>query len=118
MDPRSRCSRDPQVAALRHSILVDHNEIFGMNHIEKVTEQEGIDVSAVTRQSTIGNTQEGELVIQSEGGVKGAVVRKQKKQMYVEPLHEIMQNAVLVQSEVMDEIALSPVNQSFRNITS
>ena len=105
MDPRLRCSRDPQVAALRHSILTDDNEKFGMNDIEKVTEQEGIDISAVSRQSTIGIAKEGESVIQSiKKGVKGADQRKQRKQMYVEPLKEIMQKAVVVQGEVMDEI--------------
>ena len=77
MDPRFRCSRDPQVAALRHSILADENGQFGVNQIEKVTEQEGIDISVVTRQSTIDDAEEGELMIQAiKEGVKGAVERK------------------------------------------
>ena len=105
IDSRFGCSRDPQVAALRHSILADENGHFGFNQIDEVTEQEGIDVSAVTRQSTIGDAGEGELVIQAiKEGVKGAVERKQKRQMHVEPLRAIMQNAVVVQDEVIAEI--------------
>ena len=105
IDPRFRCSRDPQVTALRHSVMADENGQFGFNHIDEVTEQEGIDVSAVTRQSTIGNAEEGEFVIQAiKEGVKGAVERKQKRQLHVEPLKEIMQNAVVVQEEVIAEI--------------
>ena len=105
IDPQFRCSRDPQVAAFRHSILADENAQFGINQIEEVTEQEGIDISAVTRQSTIENAEEDELLKQSmQEGVKGAVERKQRRQMCVEPLKEMVQNAVAIQEEVMDEI--------------
>ena len=105
IDPRFRCYRDPHVAALNHSILADENGQFGINQIEKVTEREGIDVSAVTRKSTIRNA-EGEFIAIQElqGGVKGAVEKNQRRQMHIEPFKEIVQNAVVVQEEVMDQI--------------
>ena len=55
IDPRFRCSQDP------HSILADENGQVEMHRVEEfeVNEQEGIEISAVTRQSTTANMEEG-----------------------------------------------------------
>ena len=107
MDLHSQCSRDPHVAALRHSILVDDDidGQFGLNEIDHVTEQEGIDVSAVTRDSTVGDVEKLDIQLRAlEEGVKGAVERQQRKHLHPEPLNEMLRNAIAVQSAVLDDI--------------
>ena len=102
MDSRFRCSRDPQIAAQRHSILAEENAEFGMNHVDEVTEKEGIDVSDVTKESPVSDSEHTMVAI--EEGIKEAIAREQKKQMFPEPLDKMLQNAVVVQEEVMEEI--------------
>ena len=102
IDPRFRCSRDPQIAAQRHSILAEENAEFGINQVDEVTEKEGIDVSDVTKESPVSDSEYTMVAIQE--GIKGAIEREQRKQMYPEPLDKMMQNAVVVQEEVMEEI--------------
>ena len=73
MHPRFSCSRDPQVAALNHGILAGEGAVFGLSQIDEViveTEQEGIDVSAVTRQSTVEDEAQKVIVMEQEEGSK------------------------------------------------
>ena len=73
MDPRFRCSRDPHVAALNHAILAEGGAVFGLNQIDEViveTEQEGIDVSAVTQESTVEDEEQKVIVMEQEEGSK------------------------------------------------
>ena len=89
---------------MRHAIFADEGQgaEFGLNQIDEVTEQEGIDVSAVTIQSMVEGVEETACAM--DEGVKKAVARKQRNQMWREPLKEMLENAVVVQEEVIEEI--------------
>ena len=67
MDRRFKHSRDPQIAALNHSILAEDGAKFGLDHIDEViveTELEGVDdvlcvpMSLFESEKTMGNSKE------------------------------------------------------------